>query len=180
MSSWHQPPERLSERFRYQGRKFAFEAANLRLPNGAEGEFETIRHPGGAMVVPVLADGRFVLVRQYRFPVERWLLEFPAGTLEPGEDPETTIRRELEEETGYRARVWTELGRFPLAPGYSDEAIQAFLARDLAPLAEPPPQDPDEDIETVRLTAGELEAAIAEGAVDAKTLGGYCLVRDRL
>ena len=180
MTGRRQPPQRLSERFRYQGRKFAFEAAGLRLPNGAEGEFETIRHPGGAMAVPVLSDGRFLLVRQYRFPVECWLLEFPAGTLEPGEDPETTIRREVEEETGYRAASWSELGRFPLAPGYSDEYIHAFLARDLEPLAEPPEQDDDEDIETVPLTAAELEAAIAEGVVDAKTMGAFCLVRGRL
>lgn len=180
MSRPPQPPQRLSERFRYQGRKFAFEAAHLRLPNGAEGEFETIRHPGGAMAVPVLADGRMVLVRQYRFPVAGWLLEFPAGTLEPGEGPEATIRREVEEETGYRAGEWSPLGHFPLAPGYSDEYIHAFLGRDLQPLAAPPDQDDDEDIEVVTLTAAELETAIAEGEVDAKTMAAFCLVRGRL
>jgi len=178
--SRRQPPDRLAQRLRYQGRKFAFEAAYLRLPNGAEGEFETIRHPGGAMAVPMLGDGRFVLVRQYRYPLERWLLEFPAGTLEPREDPETTIRRELEEETGYRAGRWSELGFFPLAPGYSDEYIHAYLAWDLAALAVPPAQDADEDIDTVLLSADELEAAIAAGEVDAKTMGGYCLARSRL
>jgi ADP-ribose pyrophosphatase len=180
MTSRRQPPERLFERFRYQGRKFAFEAASLRMPNGAEGEFETIRHPGGAMAVPVLPDGRFVLVRQYRFPLARWLLEFPAGTLEPGEDPETTIRREVEEETGYRAHGWSPLGHFPLAPGYSDELIHAFLAWDIAPLEAPPAQDDDEDIETVCLTGGELETAMADGELDAKTLGAYLLARGRL
>jgi len=180
MPSPRHPLERLAERFRYQGRKFAFEAASLRLPNGAEGEFETVRHPGGAMAVPVLPDGRFLLVRQYRFPLDRWLLEFPAGTLEPGEAPEATIRRELEEETGYRADAWSDLGQFPLAPGYSDESIHAFLARDLAPLANPPAQDLDEDIETVAMTDSELSAAMVGGEVDAKTLAGLALVRDQL
>jgi ADP-ribose pyrophosphatase len=180
MPSHRRPLERLAERFRYQGRKFAFEAAHLRLPNGAEGEFETVRHPGGAMAVPVLADGRFLLVRQYRFPLDRQLLEFPAGTLEPGEAPQATIRRELEEETGYRAEDWSDLGRFPLAPGYSDETIHAFLARDLAPLAAPPAQDADEDIETVALTGRELAAAVADGEVDAKTLAGLAMVEGRL
>ena len=176
MPSPRQPLERLAERFRYQGRKFAFEAAHLRLPNGAEGEFETVRHPGGAMAVPVLADGRFLLVRQYRFPLDRWLLEFPAGTLEPGEEPASTIRRELEEETGYRADSLTELGQFPLAPGYSDEFIHAFRAAGLAPLDQPPAQDADEDMTTVLLDATELEAAMRNGRVDAKSMAAYMLL----
>lgn len=180
MTSRHQPPQRLSERLRYEGRKFAFEAARLRLPNGAEGEFETIRHPGGAMAVPVLPDGRLVLVRQYRYPVSGWLLEFPAGTLEPGEEPEATILREVEEEIGYRAGEWCQLAHFPLAPGYSDEYIHAFLAWALEALPEPPAQDDDEDIETVALTPEELEAAMATGEVDAKTMGAFCLARGRL
>ncbi|HKJ71690.1 MAG TPA: NUDIX hydrolase [Gammaproteobacteria bacterium] len=171
--------QRLYERFRYRGRKFDFEAVGLRLPNGAEGELETIRHPGGAMAVPVLADGRLVLVRQYRFPLDRWLLELPAGTLEPGESAEATIRRELAEETGHRADGWAELGQFPLAPGYSDELIHAFLAWDLQPLPDPPAQDADEDIETVLMTPAEVEEAFARGEVDAKTMAGLALARGR-
>ena len=168
----------LSRRLAYHGRKFGFEVLRLRLPNGAEGEFETIRHPGGAMAVPVTDDGRFVLVRQYRFPVDGHLLEFPAGTLEPGEAPKTTIRRELEEETGYRAHRVTPLAQFPLAPGYSDETIHAFVARGLEALDQPPPQDADEDITVECLTAGELVAAMAEGVVDAKSMAAYALLAD--
>lgn len=175
MSPDQQDPHRASLRLCYQGSKFGFEVAALRLPNGTEGEYEVIRHPGGAMAVPVTEEGRFVLVRQYRFPVGDWLLEFPAGTMEPGETPEATIRREIEEETGHRAHQWLDLGRFPLAPGYSDEYIHAFLARELEPLADPPAQDDDEDIETVLLSADELADAILAGRVDAKTVSGFFL-----
>lgn len=180
MTRDHQDAQLLSRRLSYQGRKFGFEVSTLRLPNGVEGEFETIRHPGGAMAVPLTTDGRYLLVRQYRFPVGGWLLEFPAGTVEPGENPEDTIRRELEEETGYRGHNWTDLGRFPLAPGYSDEYIHAYLAKGLEPLEEPPDQDEDEDLETVLLTGEELSDAIRAGDVDAKTVGGYFLVQNRL
>lgn len=166
----------LGRRLDYRGRKFGFTADRLRLPNGVEGEFETIRHPGGAMVIPIWADGRYALVRQFRYPVTRRLLEFPAGTLEPEEAPETTIRRELEEELGHRAREWHFLAQFPLAPGYSDEYIHAFLARDLEPLAEPPPGDADEDITTELLTPAELDAAMRAGEVDAKTMAGIQLI----
>lgn len=177
MSSSPNSLERLGERLRYRGRKFAFEAARLRLPNGTEGEFETIRHPGGAMAVPVTADGRLVLVEQYRFALDEWLLEFPAGTLEPGEEAAATIRRELEEEVGFRAGSWRRLGDFPLAPGYSDELIHAFLARDLEALADPPAQDPDEDIRTAILSQAELREAILAGRVDAKSICGLYLAR---
>ena len=173
-----EPPEHLAQRLRWGGRKFDFTVDRLRLPNGAVGEFECLRHPGGALAVPLLADGRLVLVRQYRFPVAERLLEFPAGTLEPGEAPEATIRRELEEETGYRAHRVTPLAQFPLAPGYSDETIHAFVARQLEALDQPPPQDADEDIAVECLTPGELAAAMAEGTVDAKTMAAYALLAD--
>lgn len=150
----------------------------LRLPNKAEGEWECIRHPGGALAVPVTDDGKLVLVRQYRFAVKGRLLEFPAGTIEIDEDPAITIKREIEEETGYRANKWHDLGRFPLAPGYSDEYIYAFLAQDLEKLEQPPAQDDDEDIEVVLMSFAEFEKAILEGdEIDAKSISSYFLAR---
>ncbi|MFW6264179.1 MAG: NUDIX hydrolase, partial [Cyanobacteriota bacterium] len=95
-----EPSEILQKRLFYQGRKFSFEVNSLRLPNGAEGDWECVRHPGGALAVPVTPEGKLVLVRQYRFAAEGRLLEFPAGTVEVDEDPATTIQREIEEETG--------------------------------------------------------------------------------
>ncbi|WP_016950917.1 NUDIX hydrolase [Anabaena sp. PCC 7108] len=174
-------PQLLKQRLFHKGRKFNFEVNRLRLPNKTEGEWECIRHPGGALAVPVTSEGKLVLIRQYRFAVQGRLLEFPAGTLELNEDPLQTIQREIEEETGYHADKWDKLGEFFLAPGYSDEIIYAFLARDLQKLEIPPKQDEDEDIETVLLTPEELDQAIREGEpVDAKSIASFFLARSFL
>ena len=97
------PSEILQNRLSYQGSKFSFHVDRIKLPHGVTGEYAYIKHPGAGMAVPVTADGKFVLVKQYRFAIQRYLLEFPAGTLEVGEEHDATIKREIEEETGYRA-----------------------------------------------------------------------------
>ena len=176
-----EPPQLLRQKLFYKGRKFNFEVNRLRLPNRAEGDWECVRHPGGALAVPITAEGKLVLVRQYRFAAQGWLLEFPAGTIESDETPAATIRREIEEETGYRAHRWQMLGQFYLAPGYSDEVIYAFLAQDLEQLEQPPAQDEDEDIEVVLMTPAELEQAILRGEpVDAKSISSFFLARPLL
>jgi ADP-ribose pyrophosphatase len=173
-----EPPQLLKQKLLYKGRKFDFEVNRLRLPNKAEGEWECVRHPGGSLAVPITPDGQLVLTRQYRFAASGRLLEFPAGTVELDEDPAETIRRELEEETGYRAHQWKSLGKFFLAPGYSDEVIYAFLAQDLEKLEAPPAQDDDEDIEVVLMTPQALENAIHSGeSIDAKTIASFMLAR---
>ncbi len=173
-----EPSEFIQQRLFYQGRKFNFEVSRLRLPNGVVGDWECIRHPGGALAVPITPDGQLVLVRQYRFAATGRLLEFPAGTVEPEEDPQTTVQREIEEETGYRAHRWQKLGQFFLCPGYSDEIIYAFLAQDLEKLETPPVQDEDEDIETVLMTPAEFEQAVQDGEpIDAKSVTSYLLAR---
>lgn len=178
MSIQSEPSQILQKKLFYRGRKFDYEVNRLRLPNGAEGDWECVRHPGGALAVPVTSEGQLVLVRQYRFAAAGRLLEFPAGTVEPHENPAITIQREIEEETGYRARQWEKLGQFFLAPGYSDEIIYAFLARDLEKLDQPPQQDADEDIEVVLMTPAQLELAIQQGeAVDAKSIASLVLAR---
>ena len=178
MSLSPEPPEVLQQQLFCNARKFSFEINHLRLPNGSTGDWACIRHPGGAMAVPVMDDGRFVLVKQYRFALQGRLLEFPAGTVEVEEEPFVTIQREIQEETGYKAHRWQPLAEFPLAPGYSDEIIYAFLAQDLELLETPPAQDEDEDIETVLMTATELEAAIHRGdPIDAKTICTFFMAR---
>lgn len=171
-------PQLLRQRLFYKGRKFSFEVNRLRLPNKAEGEWECIRHPGGSLAVPVTADNKLILVRQYRFAAQGRVLEFPAGTLEPNEDALLTIQREIQEETGYRAHSWEKLGEFFLAPGYSDEIIYAYLATDLEKLETELPRDEDEDIEIVFMTPEQLEKAILEGdPVDAKSISSFFLAR---
>ena len=178
MSPGSEAPQLIKQRLQYHGRKFNFEVNRLRLPNNAEGDWECIRHPGGALAVPVTPEGKLVLLRQYRFAACGRLLEFPAGTVEPDEDPAETIKREIEEETGYRAHKWQKLGEFFLCPGYSDEIIYAFLAQDLEPLEKPPEQDADEDMETVLMTPDELEKAILAGEpVDAKSISSFFMAR---
>ncbi|WGV24828.1 NUDIX hydrolase [Halotia branconii] len=174
-------PQLLKQRLFHKGRKFDFEVNRLRLPNKSEGEWECIRHPGGALAIPITAEGKLVLVRQYRFAVQGRLLEFPAGTVESTEDPLETIQREIAEETGYSAQKWDKIGEFFLAPGYSDEIIYAFLARDLEKLDTLPERDEDEDLETVLLTPEEMETAILEGElVDAKSISSFFLARSFL
>jgi ADP-ribose pyrophosphatase len=174
-------PQLLKQRLFHKGRKFDFEVNRLRLPNKSEGEWECIRHPGGALAIPVTSDGKLILVRQYRFAVQGRLLEFPAGTVEPNEEPLETVKREIEEETGYRAHNWDKLGEFFLAPGYSDEILYAFLARDLEKLETPPQQEEGEDIEIVFFSPEELETAIRDGQpVDGKTIASFFLARSFL
>ncbi|ERN41076.1 NTP pyrophosphohydrolase including oxidative damage repair enzyme [Rubidibacter lacunae KORDI 51-2] len=182
MSLGSEPPKLLKERLFYQGRKFRYEVNTYCLPNGASGDWECIRHPGGALAVPVTPDGQLVLVRQYRFTVKGRLLEFPAGTVEVNEDPAETIRREIEEETGYRAHQWRSLGKFVLCPGYSDEYIYAFLAQQLEKLDLPPAQDEDEDIEVVLMSPQEFEAIVCTGEqnVDAKSIASYFMAKPLL
>lgn len=177
----NEPPQLLKQRLFYAGRKFDFEVNRLRLPNKSVGEWECIRHPGGALAIPVTPEGQLVLVRQYRFAVRGRLLEFPAGTIEDHEDPLTTIQREIQEETGYRAATWQSLGNFALAPGYSDELIYAYLATDLEKIETPLDLDADEDLEVVLMTPEQLEKAIWEReAVDAKSIASFFMARPYL
>jgi ADP-ribose pyrophosphatase len=181
MSLGRELPQLLKERLFYKGRKFNFEVNRLRLPNKSEGEWECIRHPGGALALPVTSEGKLILVRQYRFAVGTRVLEFPAGTVEVNEEPLDTVKREIQEETGYSAKKWQKLGEFFLAPGYSDEIIYAFMAQDLEKLEKPPAQDDDEDIEVLVWSPEELEKAILEGEfVDAKSISSFFLARSFL
>jgi ADP-ribose pyrophosphatase len=170
-----EPARHLKTEAALQARKIRFEINRVVLPIGIEGSFGIIRHPGASLAVPLLDDGRVVLLRQYRFAVARRILEFPAGTLDEGEDPQTTMERELAEEAGYTAARWDPLGSMLPCPGYSDEVIHLFLARELSELADRPSGDDDEDLEVVLLEPGELDAALASGneALDGKSVTAW-------
>lgn len=173
------PSQIIRERLRFQGYKYTFVSQRMRFPSGKEGEREYLIHPGGAVVVPVTAAGKFVCIRQYRFAVASYIYEFPAGTLEPGEHPDETIRRELEEETGLRAHRWDSLGQFYLCPGYSDEIMYAYLARDLEVLDSPPAKDEDEDIAVVEFSPAEL-TEIARFGLDLDSKSITCFWRAQM
>jgi ADP-ribose pyrophosphatase len=122
----------LGSRRVHDGRIVRLDLEEVRLPNGNVVTLEIVRHPGAAAVLPVDAEGQAILVRQYRHATGSWLLEVPAGKLDaPGERPEDCALRELEEETGYRAGRLEPLGWIWTTPGFSDEKIWLFLARDL-------------------------------------------------
>ena len=144
---------------------------NVLLPDGAAATREYVQHPGAVAVIPVLDDGRVVLVRQYRYPLGKVLLEWPAGKLEKGEQQLLCAQRELQEETGFVAREWAYAGEIHNAAAYSSESIWLWFARGLQ--AGPPRPDAGEFVETVCLRIDELEALEARGELhDVKTLIG--------
>jgi ADP-ribose pyrophosphatase len=164
--------EVLSTNVLHRYRIFAIVEQALRLPSGRTVVRQVVKHPGAVVIIPQLEDSRLVLVEQYRFAVGATLLEFPAGTLEPGEAPLECARRELIEETGYRADHWRALGILYPSPGYCDEQQHLFMATGLVP--EHAAADEDEILEVKGLTVQEVERAIADGTlVDAKSIAAY-------
>jgi len=163
----------------FQGKLVRVDVMDVELECGRRAVREIIKHPGATVVLAQLPDERFVLVRQYRKAVELELLEAVAGTLDPGEDPDTCVHRELEEETGYRAASMEKLGVIYPAPGYSEEILHVYFAK-LAPERGAMRPDDDERLEVELLTAEALEAMMDAGDMrDAKTLAAWALYRRR-
>lgn len=155
----------------------------VRLPDGSVAEREYVTHPGAVMVVPLLdaADGslQVVLERQYRYPVQRTMIEFPAGKLDVGENGLCCAQRELQEETGYRAERWARAGILHVAIGYSDEIIEIWFARDLR--AGPRHLDAGEFLEVFVAPVAQLQDWCRRGEVtDSKTLVGALWVQNML
>jgi len=177
MTDIHTEETITSERI-YSGRVVTLDVDQVRLPEGGRSLREVVRHPGAAVILPVLDDGRLVLIRQYRYAAGEVLLELPAGTLEPGEDPKTCASRELIEETGWRAASLEGIGRIFTTPGFSDEVIHIFVATRLQEHADGSAPDADEDIETVLIPAEEVfDLARRGGVEDSKTLAALLLGR---
>ena len=124
-----QTPEVLSTNVLHRDRICAIVEQALRLPSSRTVVRQVVKHPGAVVIMPQLEDGRLLVIAQYRFAVGETVLEFPAGTLEPGEAPLACARRELIEETGYRADHWHALGTIYSSPGFCDERQHLFLAR---------------------------------------------------
>lgn len=138
------------------------------LPDGTAATREYIRHPGAVAVVPLLDDGRVVVVRQFRYPIAKTIVEFPAGKLDAGEDILACARRELAEETGYRAREWAFACEIHNAAAYSTESIWIFFARGL--VAGPQRLDQGEFLDVLAMHEAELDTlAAGSGLPDVKT-----------
>ena len=169
--------ERIDGHLVYDGKVVHLEVDRVRLPNGHETIREVVRHQGAVVMLAIDGEDRVLLVRQYRYPVGRILMELPAGKLDPGEEPLACARRELAEETGMGAREWRRLGTLLTTPGFTDEAIHVFLATGLEPVEGAGP-DEDEFLQAVRLPVNELEDLVRRGEVqDAKTLAALYLWR---
>jgi len=153
----------------FQGRRFCVEQAVQTTPDGVEHVHEVVRHPGAVVILPLLDDGRLCLLRNYRVAVDQTLIELPAGTLEPNEDPLETARRELTEETGYRAGRIEHLLTFCMSPGILDEQMHFYVADALQP--GPTALEAGEDIQTLLCTWSEAIEMARRGDIrDAKTL----------
>jgi ADP-ribose pyrophosphatase len=153
----------------YKGKLFSFVTEDVTLPNHARAELAWVRHPGSTGIVPVLDDGSVVMTLQYRHAVREYLLEIPAGTLDPGESPLNCARRELEEETGYVATELTKLAQVYILPAYSNEKIHIYLARGLTPTQQN--LDKDEIIEVVEYPPEQLKEMINKSIItDALTI----------
>ena len=153
----------------YQGSLFSFVAEDVILPNGSRAEMAMVRHPGSTAVVPLLDNYLVVMERQYRHAVGEYLLEIPAGTMEPEEAPADCAKRELEEETGFMATQIIEIGRVHIIPAYSDEIIHLYIAKGLVPSRQR--LDKDEIIEIVRYPFQQTLEMIDAGQItDALTI----------
>lgn len=155
----------------YRGRFLDVRCDQVRLPDGSDAQREYIVHPGAVMVVPLLDDGRLVVERQWRHPLARVMLEFPAGKLDQGEPPLACAIRELIEETGYRAAEWARAGILHNAIAYSNEGIEVWFARGLS-LGERA-LDAGEFLDVTEMSAEQLGELAQRGELtDAKTLIG--------
>lgn len=164
-------PRLLSSRTVYTGRLFNVELDELEMPNGVVAKRESLRHPGAVCMVPVDDEGRLLLVTQYRHSAGRRLLEIPAGTLEPGEEPEPAAIRELQEEVGMIPGRVKALGGMWVAPGYTTEYIHIFVCTELRPSKLS--ADDDEDLEVFPTTVEDALAMIDSGEIcDAKSVIG--------
>ena len=140
--------------------------------SGNKGIREVAVHPGGAVVIPVKEDGKIVFVKQFRYPLQRTLIELPAGKLDEGEDPFECATRELTEETGYTAAEVVKLGKIYTTPGFCTELLHIYLAKDLIS-GEVNREEGEYGMEVLELTQEEITRKIANGEiVDGKTLSG--------
>jgi ADP-ribose pyrophosphatase len=167
----------ISSEMIYKGRALNLRVDSVELPDGSKTKRTIVEHPDCIAVVALDNEQNILLVRQFRKTIEKELLEIPAGGIDPGEDAETAVKREMQEETGYLPQKLVKLGGFYSTPGYCTEYLHAYLATDLVPgklVAED-----TEGIELVRVPVAELPALLASGKLtDAKSIAGLYMFLD--
>ncbi len=163
----------------YQGRVFNLVRENVTLDNGVTTDMEFVAHPGATAIIPMFNESRILLLKQYRHALREYIWEIPAGTIDPQESVINCAKRELIEETGYSADQWQKLGEITPVPGYSDEKIHIYLAKDLQPAGQD--LDRDEIINVHEVDYREAIEMIKTGKIqDAKSIAGLFLAFNRL
>ncbi|MBV7317902.1 MULTISPECIES: ADP-ribose pyrophosphatase [Bacillus] len=154
----------------FSGKVIDLYVEDVELPNGKTSKREIVKHPGAVAVLAVTDEGKIIMVKQFRKPLERTIVEIPAGKLEKGEEPEYTALRELEEETGYTAKKLTKITAFYTSPGFADEIVHVFLAEELSVLEEKRELDEDEFVEVMEVALEDaLKLVESREVYDAKT-----------
>lgn len=155
----------------FVGRMFSVREDIITLPDNTVRKRECVEHPGAVVILPLLADDEILLIKQYRRPVKKILIELPAGCLEPGDTPKKRALKELQEETGYTAQELILFGGIYSAPGFCNEYLHFFIAKELSP--SPLPPDEDEAIDLVPMHLHKALEFIDDGTIcDAKTIAG--------
>lgn len=166
----HLIEKELSSKQLFSGRVIDVYLQEVELPNGKTSTREIVKHPGAVAVIALTEDNKIVMVEQFRKPMERMMVEIPAGKLEKGEKPEYTARRELEEETGYTCGSLKHLISFYTSPGFADELVHLYVAEDLKTMEIKAELDEDEFVDLMEVTLEEALQLIQENRIyDAKT-----------
>jgi ADP-ribose pyrophosphatase len=154
----------------YQGKIIDLQVDDVTLPNGKTSKRELVKHPGAVAVIALTPEGKLVMVEQYRKALEKSIVEIPAGKLEPGEEPIITAARELEEETGYGCEKLEHLISFYTSPGFADELVHLYLAKNIKRIEEARELDEDEFVELIEVSVEEASVLIEDEKIhDAKT-----------
>ncbi|MCC5895090.1 MAG: NUDIX hydrolase [Alkalibacterium sp.] len=164
--------ETVEDKSIYKGNVTEYTVQKVKLPNGKIAQREIVKHAGAAAVIPFTDDGRLVLVKQYRKAIENESVELPAGLKDADDESGlSTAKRELEEETGFRAKEWSFVTSFYSTPGFTDEFLEIYEASNLLLVDEPLPQDEDENVEVIIATYDEAWSLYEQGLLrDSKTV----------
>lgn len=172
-----QRPKTIERSTIYDGRVFRIERDQVALPNGRTVSMDAVRHRGSVVLIPRPTAHEIILIRQFRYVINRWIWELPAGSLEPGEAPARAARRECQEEIGLRPKTVRRVAQYYPSPGFCDERMVFFECLDLVRPARPLTGDPDEQIEPRTFTNRQVWDLIRRGEIiDMKTVVGLTLV----